>query len=121
MSSLTLPYPRPASLSDPFHDFTSEMLEKILQTPDSEMTWWHYQQILGPFLPAGNYEEAAYFLPRAFDHILSHDDNSLDLVTSLAWFISEYRPRLEEDGAIEAARDLMRRCLELKSGEFFGS
>lgn len=118
MSALDLPYSRPASLSDPFHDFSAEMLAGILETPDAKMTWWHYQQILGPFLPAGTYEEAAYFLPRAFDHIRSHDDDALDLVTSLAWFISEYRPKLEADGAIGACRALMESCLDQWTAEF---
>jgi hypothetical protein len=118
MMSLPLLYPRPEALSDPFHDFDPDTLQEILQVPDSKMERWHYQQILGPFLPAGTYEEAAYFLPQAFAHILSHDDDALDLVTSLAWFISEYRPRLDEDGALEESRDLMRRCLEHWSKEF---
>lgn len=118
MPSLDLPYRRPASLSDPFHDFTEDMLAEILDTPDEQMTRWHYQQILGPFLPAGTYEEAVYFLPRAFEHLRSHDDDALDLVTSLAWFISEYRPQLEADGAIDACRDLMERCLHQWTAEF---
>lgn len=118
MPELNLPYGRPSSLSDPFHDFTEDRLKEILETPDAEMTWWHYQQILGPFLPAGTYEEAAYFLPRAFGHIRSHDDVALDLVTSLAWFISEYRPRLEADGAAGACRDLMGSCFDQWTAEF---
>lgn len=118
MSALALPYSRPASLSDPFHDFTEDILTEILETPDEKMTWLHFQQILGPFLPAGSYEEAAYFLPLAFDHIQSHDDDALDLITSLAWFISEYRSQLEADGAIEASRDLMSRCLNQWTAAF---
>ena len=118
MSALNLPYRRPTSLSDPFHDFTEDMLTEILGTPDEKMTWWHYQQVLGPFLPAGSYEEAVYFLPRAFNYIRDHDDNALDLVSSLAWFISEYRPKLEADGVIEECRELMERCLDQWTAEF---
>ncbi len=94
------------------------MLTEILETPDEQMTWWHYRQILGPFLPAGSYEEAAYFLPRAFDYLRSHDDDALDLVTSLAWFISEHQPKLEVDGALEACRHLMESCLDQWTAEF---
>ncbi len=118
MPSIDLPYRRPASLSDPFHDFTEDMLTEILETPDKQMTWWHYQQILGPYLPAGSYEVTAYFLPRAFDHIRSHDDDALELVTSLAWFISEYRSKLESDGALDACRNLMSSCLDQWTAEF---
>ncbi len=88
------------------------MLAEILKTPDEKMTRCHYQDILGPFLPAGTYEEAAYFLSRAFDHIRSHDDDGLDLVTSLVWFISEYQKRLEADGVLAACRDLMESCFD---------
>ncbi|MCC5851119.1 MAG: hypothetical protein JJU29_23765 [Verrucomicrobia bacterium] len=118
MPALDLKYQRPTSLSDPFDDFTEDMLAEILKTPDEKMTRCHYQHILGPFLPAGTYEEAAYFLPRAFDHIRSHDDDALDLVTSLAWFISEFQPRLESDGTIGVCRDLMESCFDQWTAEF---
>ncbi|NQT93133.1 MAG: hypothetical protein HQ559_10265 [Lentisphaerae bacterium] len=94
------------------------MLTEIIETPDGSMTWWHFKQILGPFLPAGTYEEAAYFLPLAFDYILSHDDDSLELVTSLAWFISEYRDQLEAVSALAACRDWMTLCLRTWTKDF---
>ena len=118
MTALDRKYQRPTSLSDPFDDFTEDRLAEIIQTPDEKMTRCHYQEILGPFLPAGTYEEAAYFLPRAFDHIRSHDDDAFDLVTSLAWFISEFQPRLEADGAIGVCRDLMESCFDQWTAEF---
>ena len=118
MSSLELHYSRPTTLSDPFHDFTKELTTEILETPDEKMTLYHFQQILGPFLPAGTYEEAVYFLPLAFRHIQKNDDDALDLVTSLAWFISEYSSQLKDDGALGASRDLMAQCFVRWTSEF---
>jgi len=37
MLALGLKYQRPTSLSDPFDDFTEDMLAEILKTPDEKM------------------------------------------------------------------------------------
>lgn len=113
-----LPHPRPQSLSDPFHDHTQEYLQSLLATPDDDLTWHDYQMLLGPFLPAGTYEESAYFLPLAFDHLLSCEDNSLDLVGSLVWFTSEYSYQLDRDGVLDVARSKLRQCLDHWTSHF---
>ncbi|MEX0726465.1 MAG: hypothetical protein WD065_09375 [Planctomycetaceae bacterium] len=109
---LKLPYARPLSLSDPNHDFTIDHLKSILATPDCDLKWDDFQALLGPYLPAGTYEESAYFLPLTFDYILTHDDEALDLVTSLVWFSSEYARELQRDGALEAVRAKLQPCLD---------
>jgi hypothetical protein len=84
-----------------------------LSTPDSKLTWSDFQILLGPHLPAGSYEEVAYFLPLAFDHIRARQEDALDLCTTLTWFCSTYSKQLASDGVVESARqsmaDLLRR------------
>ncbi len=102
--------PRPLRFSDPFKDFTPDQLKELLATPDESMGWRDYWNILG-FLPAGNYDESVYFLPLAFDYVLARDEDALDLVTPLVWFISEHVAELETDGRLNAARAMLTRCL----------
>jgi len=115
---IKLRYQRPRSLSDPFHDHTPDHLGALLSKSDRDLRWHDFQCVLGPFLPAGTYEESAYFLPLAFDYLLAHDDEALDLVTSLVWFASEYAPQLERDGALDAVREALRSCFGRWSGQF---
>lgn len=108
--SLHVRQPRPTSLSDPYGDFTEGILRDLLATPDDGMALPHFQNLFGPFLPAGTYEETVYFLPFAFAYILSHQEDALDLVTSLAWFVSEYGDELKSDGLFDGSREKFREC-----------
>jgi hypothetical protein len=105
-----IPYPRPKKLSDPHSDFTEELLNQLLTIPDEELEWHHLRDLLGPFLPAGTYQESAYFLPFAF-RSLHHEKNALDLTTSVCWFISEYADDLAKDGNLDACRAETEGCL----------
>ena len=118
-SELRLPYPRPLSLSDPFSDYTPEYLESLLNTPDSDLQWNDFQCLLGPFLPAGTYEESSYFLSLAFEYILSHDDDDAhELVTSLVWFASENAHELRRDNVLDAVRSKLTQCLDYWTAQF---
>ena len=117
-SDLKLPHPRPRSLSNPFHYRTPDHLASVLATSDRDLKWHDFRCLLGPFSPAGTYEESAYFLPFAFDYILTHDEDALDLVTSLVWFASEYAPQLEHDGALDAVRAKLKQCLDHWTADF---
>jgi len=109
---------RPKTLSDPYHDFTEDGIREILSTPDDRFEWHHYQSVLGPFLPAGTYDESVYFLPGAFDFILRHDDDALDLITALVWFASEYSDRLADDGLLDAVRHNLLACFQHWTAHF---
>ena len=117
-SELKLPYARPRSLTDPFCDHTPDHLASLLATPDRDLKWHDFQCLLGPFLPAGTYEESAYFLPLAFDYILTHDDDAFDLVTSLVWFASEYASQLQRDNSLDAVRTKLKYCIDQWTGDF---
>lgn len=116
--ALKLPYPRPTSLTDPFHDHSPEHCARLISTPDKQLTWHDLQCLLGPHLPAGTYEESAYFLPLAFDYILANDEHAHDLETSLIWFASEYSAQLQLDGVLDDARLTIECCLDHWTSEF---
>lgn len=103
-----VPYPRPKSLSDPFHDNFCSTLEQLLNTPDENLDSSDFRILLGPYLPPGTYEETCYFSPLAFQYILTHDDDDLGLITSLVWYCSEYVWRLRADKIVNDARSAIR-------------
>lgn len=98
-------------LSDPFHDFGREMLGQLLDVPDEQLEWHHLQNLLGPFLPAGTYQESVYFLPFAFEFLHREENNALDVTTSVTWFISEYGDDLMRDGLLDECRSKIEGCL----------
>ena len=59
-----IPYRRPSKLSDPGCDFTPEECAAILAVPDERMGFRELGSIFQSYLPAGTYEECAYFIPR---------------------------------------------------------
>lgn len=118
ISSFRVKYPRPKKLSDPHSDFTPMLLDEILSTPDKQLYLRHYKNLLGPFLPAGKYEESVYFLPSAFRYLLTHEADALELGTSLIWFSSEYASKLEKDKLLDTVRDCIHELLDYWTRKF---
>lgn len=114
---MKIPYPRPTRLSDPHSDFAPDTLDALLATPDSKLEWSHFRDLLGPFLPAGTYQESLYFLPLAFQ-CLESDEYALDLTTSVCWFVSEYTDDLSRDGLLDECRSKLEGCLDGWVAEF---
>jgi len=116
--SLNRKYGRPRVLSDPFHDNTPASLRELLGKGDSELRWGDFKTLLGPHLPAGTYEEVAYFLPLAFDCIRTDKAIALDLCSSLVWFCSKYAEQLTADKVADAARDQLLGLLHQWTSQF---
>ncbi len=106
-----VPYRRPTRLSDPFFDHDEISCNKILATPDSKLVWHDYQNLLGPHLPAGTYEEVVYFLPGAFGFVLHDNEGTSDVMTALIGFTSINADRLQEDGLLDVVRLHLSKCL----------
>lgn len=102
---------RPRRLSDPDDEYAADRFAEILATPDHDLDWRQYRALLGPYSTAGTYEEVVYFLPLAFDYVLRHDGDALDLITSLVWFSSQYETNLRQDRLHNSVRDRLRICL----------
>ena len=117
-TALDVAYPRPARLSDPHRESSKALTRAILAKPDNELAWSDFKEILGPYHPAGTYEESVYFLPLALEYIVSHDDVDLELVTPIIWFISEYADRLAADGLLPGARGRVSECFQMWTSRF---
>jgi hypothetical protein len=111
-------YGRPRTLSDPFHDNSPASLREPLRRNDSELRWGDFKTLLGPHLPAGAYEEVAYFLPLAFDCISNDKTIALDLCSSVVWFCSKYEEQLTADRVVDAARGQLHGLLRQWTSEF---
>lgn len=109
---------RPRALTDPFNDNAPPDLKALLGKGDGELRWGDFKTLLGPHLPAGAYEEVAYFLPLAFDYIRSDAAVALDLCSSLVWFCSEYKDQLASDKAIDTAREQLLGLLREWTSQF---
>ena len=84
-----IPYPRPAKLSDPHYDFTPEECAPILAVPDEKMGLQELREIFQCYLPAGTYEECAYFIPRALRFLDERDEDVCDLADDFLVWVGE--------------------------------
>ena len=81
-----IPYPRPTKLSDPNYDFSPEECAAILAVPDEKMGFQELRNIFQSYLPAGTYEECAYFIPRVLRFLDERDEEVCDLADDfLIW------------------------------------
>src|SRR5689334_8336779 len=118
IATFRVKYPRPKKLSDPYYDFSPEMLAAILALPDEKLNGVHYLQILGPHLPAGTYEESVYFLPGAFRYLIKDDDYATTLIDPILGFISKNREQLTKDNILNSARECIREALDFWTRQF---
>ncbi|MFN8447270.1 MAG: hypothetical protein U0521_01380 [Anaerolineae bacterium] len=100
-------YKRPQKLSDPAHEYTRDERDRLLATPDRQLTYKEFNSLLG-ILPAGTYEETVYFLPLAFRYILVDSNKAIQLVVSLSSYISLAAEQLRKDNLLEPVRDCLK-------------
>lgn len=104
IKNLKIPYNRPQKLSDPNKDFEQQELEDIIHTKDCEMGFYELDCIFQGCLPAGSYEESAYFIPFALLEISKHDDGLLD--DFLRW-VSANKENIEKDDLLTPIMDYL--------------
>jgi len=117
-AEFSVPYSRPASLSDPRHDWIGADLHEVLRIPDADMTWKQYRCIFQVGLPAAAYEEGVYFLPFAFEYLRNDPTEGIECLTDVVWFVSEHAPKLEQDGVLEACRCAIHACFDEWTRDF---
>lgn len=101
-------YPRPKCLSDPFGDFSEEELASIIKKADGYLAEYDFMCIFQPRLPAGTYEENAYFIS-AFFNYADVNDVCPDLIENFIRWCSAYRDELRNDGLdVQIKLELMR-------------
>ena len=95
-----IPYPRPTKLSDPNYDFTPEECAAILAVPDERMGFRELGSIFQSYLPAGTYEECAYFIPRVLRFLDDRGDDASDMADNFLDWVAEQKAELESDGLL---------------------
>ena len=110
-----IPYPRPTKLSDPNYDFSPEECAAILAVPDEKMGFQELRNIFQSYLPAGTYEECAYFIPRVLRFLDERDKEVCDLADDFLIWVGESKADLERDGLFvpisHHLQELLRDCL----------
>lgn len=108
---------RPKHLSNPSFEYSREELLELIARPDQQYRWNDFAAVLGP-LSAGTYEETVYFLPLAFEHLIRHEADALDLTRHVAWFLRDRRRELENDRLLSIVREAIRACFAHWTAEF---
>ena len=110
-----IPYPRPTKLSDPNYDFTPEECAAILAVPDERMGFRELGSIFQSYLPAGTYEERAYFIPRVLRFLDDRGDDASDIADNFLDWVAVQKAELESDGLLLPIcvhlQELLRSCL----------
>ncbi len=115
---IKLSYSRPVALSDPYQDFDPSELTQIINTPDTEVAWNELSCIFQAYLPAGAYEECAYFVPHALNFIEGDTDTAGDLATHFIWWIAENKSNLVNDGVYNSLLLFFQKLLAKKISLF---
>ncbi len=97
INEITIPYCRPVKLSDPYKDFSQEELNGIISTPDNSLGFFEFSCIFQNSVPAGTYEESAYFIPLALKYIKKNKHDSVDVADYFLSWISYNYDELRHD------------------------
>ena len=87
---------KPRQLSDPKHDYGKRYLEKILAKEDSELNAIDYRDLLNANVPAGTFDEVAYYLPLSINYLCLKLDDQLEMINSWVDFLYENRSNIND-------------------------
>ena len=102
---LIVPYGKPQRLSDPGKDFAPEELEKLLQKSLDELNADDLMCIFQSYLPAGEYSECAYYLPRAMEYVVEDLPDACSVLDNLLYWMHENAERLAQDHLFEPLQE----------------
>ncbi len=103
--------PRPSVLSDPYYEHGEERCRGFLAMNDADLTWHHFAQFFGP-VPAGTFDEVAYFLPLAFRHMQAKRDGYGENLAGFVYWLSDSQDDLARVGATAMVTAELRRTLD---------
>ncbi len=101
MKRLVVPYRKPDRLSDPGRDFAPEELERLLKKDIGELDAKDLMCIFQGNLPAGDYSECAYYLPRAMEYVVDDLPDACSVLDNLLYWMHENAERLAQDHLFE--------------------
>ncbi len=111
-------FKKPRKLSDPYNDFTEEILARLLKLKDDEFGWSEFSHLFGPHLPAGTYDEVMYFLPRAFSCLKNCEKDALELVAPVFGFCSKNLKNLKRDELDLSVKNEINQCFDFWMRDF---
>ena len=100
-----VPYSKPCRLSDPGKDFAPEELENLLQKSLEELNAGDLMCIFQSYLPAGEYNECAYYLPRAVEYVVEDLPDACSVLDNLLYWMHENAERLAQDHLFEPLQE----------------
>lgn len=111
------PFRHPVLLSDPGGDFYSETeqrkLRGIVDKSPRDLDWSDFRDIFQVGLPAGNFEECAFYFPWAIAYVRDQRDDAGEFMSNLVWWASDHHDELiAAERLIDRVRDAMKACLE---------
>ena len=106
------------TLSEGGYEFDTEILERLLKTPDGEMNADHFGVIFHECFPAASYKEGAYFLPIVLDFLRSNPQEGCPCIAGVVWFLREYMSELEQDELATDCQNAIVECFRIWTSEF---
>ena len=112
-------YGKPKTLSDRHHEISAEEAAELLRKPEAELGCDDFYVLFQASTAAASYEEGVYFLPEAFAFLRRNpNEDGVECVADVIWFISEYAERLHRDGLLDECREQIRTLLAEQTREF---
>jgi hypothetical protein len=109
--SLPVSYPRPQGFSNPDDDFSFEELHSIIIKDDKDLTITDFICIFQAFIPAGTYEECAYFIPvllqRAEMESKNEHGEAGELYSDLIEWLNFFHQEAMADGMLQSVKDIL--------------
>ena len=112
-------YGKPKSLTDRYDECREEDIARVLQKPEAELGFDDFTMLYRVGVASASYEEGLYFLPEAFAFLRRNpDDDGIQCVADVMWFISEHAARLEADGLLEECQEQVEALLGAHTSQF---
>ncbi len=80
---------KPQILPDPHHDYGKHYLEKILAKEDNKLSAIDFRDLLNANVPAGTFDEVAYYLPLSINYLCIEFEDQLEMINGWVDFIYE--------------------------------
>jgi len=82
------------------------------------MGWREYCAIFQGYLPAADFEEGVYFLPRALAYLRDNPEDAFECQGGVLIWISEYSPYLARVGLLDDVRRAVHECVRVWTATF---
>jgi hypothetical protein len=100
---MRVPYPKPATLSDPYIDWqgSESEISKVVGADPETLGREAYWMIFYQNLPAANYQEGCFYVPYFLDFYAKGADFEAPNFEGFFWFIDHFRREFAQDGLLE--------------------